>query len=415
MHSFKVNSLGHTLPCRKARLTGRLRTSDWSVPTLSRGQIAYAASDAVLVHRLWAIQHKELQRTGRLDAYELQRRVIPAVAAMERRGLLLDRAEHARQVDAWTTELGEARRSYTADTGSPPPTRPSEVREWLRRILPPHQLASWPCTANSGDLSTESANLKRLVGLPGTLPVLRMLAHAKLLSTFGPKLMQYINPATGRIHPSFHIAATKAGRFSCTRPNLQQVPSRRAPEFRRCIVAAPGNVLVGCDWSQVELRAAAWISGDPALTYIYQQGLDLHAEMASVIAGVPIEQITKEQRQAAKAISFGSVYGIGPKALAQNAFADYDVTMTEREARDALARFFTRFAILDQWRRQQANQCIAQGFIRIGAGRVVQAAWEPGRKLTFPQCCNLPVRGICADAMLRVCSGKQDGCERQSG
>jgi DNA polymerase I-like protein with 3'-5' exonuclease and polymerase domains len=161
-------------------------------------------------------------------------------------------------------------------------------------------------------------------------------------------------------------------------------------------------VLIGCDWNQVELRAAAWISGDPALTAIYEQGLDLHAEMAALMAGVPISAVSKEQRQAAKAVSFGSIYGIGPVALAQNAFADYGVEMTEREAREALNRFFTRFAILDQWRRRHADQSVAQGFIRIGAGRVVEAAWEPGRKLTFPQCCNLPVQGICADAMLRA-------------
>ena len=379
-----------------------LQTSDWSAPTLSRGQIAYAASDVVLVHRLWRTQQGELQRTGRWDAYELQRRAIPAVADMERRGLLLDRTEHERQVSGWTTELAEARRNYTTETCSPPPTTPNELRDWLRRILPPNLLAHWPRTANSHDLSTEGVHLKRLVHLPGTLPVLRMLQRAKLLSTFGAKLTQHINPVTGRIHPSFSIAAAKSGRFACSRPNLQQIPARRAPEFRRCIAAAPGNVLIGCDWNQVELRAAAWISGDPALTAIYEEGLDLHAEMAALIAGVPTSAITKDQRQAAKAVSFGSIYGIGPAALAQNAFADYGVEMTEQEARAALDRFFTRFAILDQWRHRNAKYCITQGFIRIGAGRVMQAAWEPGRKLTFPQCCNLPVQGAAADAMLRA-------------
>jgi hypothetical protein len=288
------------------------------------------------------------------------------------------------------------------DTGKPPPSTPNQVRDWLASILPPERLAQWPRTEKDQQLSIEGKHLKRLIGLPGTAPVLRMLAMEKLLSTFGPKLVEKLNPITGRLHPSFIISGAKSGRFACSHPNLQQLPSKRAPEFRRCIVASPGHVLIGCDWNQIELRAAGWISGDPELNEIYEQGLDLHKEMASQIAGVTLDQVTKDQRTAAKPVSFGAIYGIGPRSLAEDAFDNYDVEMSEAEAKDALEQFFNRFSVLNDWRQENYQRCQAEGLIRIGAGRVAEAAWEPGGRLTFPQCCNIPIQGICADAMLRA-------------
>jgi hypothetical protein len=171
-------------------------------------------------------------------------------------------------------------------------------------------------------------------------PVLAILAKEKLLSTFGAKFADKVNPVTGRLHTSYLLAGTKAGRFSASGPNLQQLPSTAAPEFKRCIVAAPGHLLVGCDWSQIEMRAAAWISGDRALTRVYADGRDLHAETAASVARVPVEHVTKEQRQAAKPVNFGAIYGIGPTSLAANAFADYGIEMSERDAAHALDRRF---------------------------------------------------------------------------
>ncbi len=173
-------------------------------------------------------------------------------------------------------ELTEAHGQYQSITGAVPPSKPAEVREWLARVLTIGQQEQWPRTSATGQLSIKDAQLKRLVHIPSCRPVLAMLAKAKLISAFGPKLVDMISPATGRLHASFNLAATKAGRFSCTGPNLQQLPSASAPEFKSCIVAAPGFLLVGCDWSQVEVRAAAWLSKDAALTRLYADGRDLH-------------------------------------------------------------------------------------------------------------------------------------------
>ncbi len=379
-----------------------LQTSCWSAPQLSPGQVAYAAIDAVLAHDLWQAMRPVVEAKGRLAAYELQRGAVPAVADMQLRGLGFDRDEHARQVENWSRELAEARRSYQEMTGKAPPTTPNDIRLWLAEVAA-DRIATWP-RSDTGELSIERKHLKRLAvsDIPTAKPVLSMLAMQKLISIFGSKLVEFINPATGRIHASYNIAGTKAGRFSAAKPNLQQLPSARAPDFRKAIVAAPGNVLVGGDWSQIELRAVAWISGDPELTAVFRDGRDLHSETAAAISGTPVSDITKLQRAAAKAVNFGSIYGIGAKALAANAFDSYGVEMSVPEAQQALDRFFARYATLRDWMREHADLCQARGYVEIGVGRVVEVNWEVGGRLTFQQCCNLPVQGAAADAMLRA-------------
>jgi DNA polymerase I-like protein with 3'-5' exonuclease and polymerase domains len=379
-----------------------LQTSCWSAPRLSAGQLAYAASDAVLTWRLWRRMRPALEQKDRLAAYELQRAAIPAVADMRLRGLGFDPDEHARQVETWARELAEARRKYVDLTGQAPPSRPDEVRAWLADVAG-DRLANWPRTS-SGELSIERKHLKRLAlsDEPTVKPVLDILAKEKLLSTFGPKLRDFVNPVTGRLHCFYNIAASKAGRFTASSPNLQQLPSAKAPGFKAAIIAAPGNVLVGGDWSQIEMRAAAWISRDPALTAVYADERDLHTETAALIAGVPVEEVNPAQRQGAKAVNFGSIYGVGPRTLAENAFDTYGVDMTAGAARAALDRFFLEYRGLKRWMYHHADLCQRRGYVRIGAGRVVEAVWEPGRKLRFPQCCNLPVQGAAADAMLRA-------------
>ena len=378
-----------------------LQTSDWAAPKLSAGQIAYAATDAILAWRLWPLLTDQLCQAGRWAPYELQRSAIPAVVSMELRGLGIDLAEHRRQSVAWSAELADARREYQALTGDAPPSKPAEVQAWLARVLDADTLANWPRTA-SGQLSIKDTHLKRLIHIPSCRPVLAMLATAKLISTFGPKLAEMVNPVTGRLHASFNIAGTKAGRFSCTKPNLQQLPSAKAPDFKRCIVPAPGNLLVGCDWSQVELRAAAWISGDIALTQLYADGRDLHTENAALIAGVALEDVTKEQRQGAKAVSFGALYGMQAPGLVEYAFDAYGVHLSTQDAEQALEKFFRSYPQLDRWRWDNWHECQRRQQVHIGAGRVVEAVWEFGGRLRFTQCCNLPIQGICADAMLRA-------------
>jgi DNA polymerase I-like protein with 3'-5' exonuclease and polymerase domains len=380
-----------------------LQTSDWGAPKLSPGQIAYAASDAILAYRLWPRLRTEIAKHRRTGAYRLQRSAIPAVAAMERRGLLLDKLEHAKHVDAWSQGLAHARREFLEITGDPPPVNDNQIRDWMLRVAP-EAMQSWPRTTTGQALSVEAKHLKRLLDLPGMKQVIEARALQHRLSNFGHKLLDFINPATGRIHCSFNLAATKAGRFSASKPNLQQMPGDKvAPDFRRCFIPEPGNLLIGCDWNQVEMRAAAWISECPVMTAVYAADpvRDLHCETAAAIAHVSPDQVTGAQRQAAKPVNFGSIYGIGAITLSEDAFDNYGILMTEAEAQRALDAFFQTFWGFNDWRWRHWREYKATGRVVVpGSGRTVEAAWEYSGNLRFTQCCNIPIQGICADAML---------------
>jgi DNA polymerase-1 len=232
--------------------------------------------------------------------------------------------------------------------------------------------------------------------------MLAVQAKYKLMQTFGEGLRKHINPVTQRIHCSFNIASSKAVRFSANSPNLQQIPSIKAPDFRKCIRAEPGYLLIGCDLSNIEVRAFAWVTKDETLTQVYREKRDLHTEVAASILGIPLDQ-ARDYRQLAKAIVFGAIYGAGPRRIAQTVYADFGVLWSEDDARAALDIFFTKYAPRGYvWRSRHADLCKQHGIVHIGCGRVVQADWEPSGRISFPQACNLPIQGIAADCMLRA-------------
>jgi DNA polymerase-1 len=387
--------------------------SDWGAEQLSKGQYAYAAADAVLAYRLWPnmvpelrhIQHSFGSTWRHWDAYELQRAAIPAVADMELRGWYLERGGHARQSKAWAVALAEAGHRFVELTGSPPPTSQDAKQKWLAQVLADHPAygVDWPLTP-TGLLSTRAGQLKRLVGIDAVHAFLVIRANEQLLSNFGPRLAERISPVTGRIHSRFNLGATKAGRFSSTSPNLQQLPMKRAPEFKSCIVAPPGYLLVGCDWSQVEMRAAAWLYEDPVLTAIFRDGRDVHAETAARIAGVAVAEVSPAQRDGAKPINFGAIYGQGPAGLRESAFLNYGVQMSLDDAEHACQRFRETYHVLYQGLWDNYRRCKSRGYILISEGRIVKAEWETqaGGRLKFTTCCNLPIQGSCANAMLRA-------------
>jgi DNA polymerase-1 len=224
----------------------------------------------------------------------------------------------------------------------------------------------------------------------------------KLISAFGARLLTMVSPATGRLHAHYMIAGAKSGRFTCSKPNLQQLPASKAPGFKRVIVPAPGYRLIGADWNQIEMRGAGWLAREPALYDLFAKGLDLHRETAAMIARLSRDEVTDEQRQRAKCISFGVTYGMQAISLVEYAYDSFDVIMTQLEAQRALDRIALAFPRLHQWKHQHYLLCQRRGYVEIGCGRVVKAEWEAKNSLWFALCCNLPIQGICADAMMRA-------------
>jgi DNA polymerase I len=419
-------------------LPKQLQTSDWSADTLSPGQIAYAALDAIIALRLWRLLRLELHAKGRGDAYLLARDAIPAAVRMQARGVGLDQAAHRAWIDDRTAAREAARNALTAETGLPPPEKPAQHIAFLKAALSTDEQEQWPRTVKRRELSTADADLKRMAHIPVIALLRAIKSEEKALSSFGAILAARV-ARDGRLHASFSVAGAKTGRMRCTAPNIQQCP--RDPVFRRCFTAADGHVLVVGDYSSMELRAVAEIAEDPIMRGDFgDPTFDPHRRLAAAINQVTEAEVTSDQRQGAKPINFGTIYGAGPNGLAASAWQSYGLKMTYEEAETARNAFFSRYRTLQAWMRRHADACQSAGVIPIGrCGRVIEAAWEappnkarqpwhanvdeddlwcdeddidvddavpwpagPTSPLRYTLCCNAPVQGACADVAMQA-------------
>jgi DNA polymerase-1 len=196
---------------------------------------------------------------------------------------------------------------------------------------------------------------------PAVAKLLEYRQHEKTLSAFGENVLGLINPKTGRIHPSFQQYGADTGRFSCTRPNVQQIPA--TSDFRKCFIAAPGYKLVTCDYSQAELRILAELSGDEAFVSAFKSGQDLHTLTASQMFGVPVDQVQKSQRSAAKAINFGLAYGMGPGGLAPRLGVSLD------ESKALISKYFAAYPGVQRWLDKAAKDSVRLGYSVTPLGR----------------------------------------------
>ena len=214
----------------------------------------------------------------------------------------------------------------------------------------------------------------------------------KLCDSFGPDYLSNIDPKTGRIHSSFY-PFTGAGRYSSSSPNLQQLP--RLKEFRACFRAVLGYVLGIWDYSQIELRIAAEISGDARMLYAYKTGLDLHILTAALLNDIDVAAVTKAMRQPAKAGNFGLLYGMGAERLAVYAQANYGVDMDEDQADEFIAKFFNGYSGLKSWHRKVfSDNNKRRGYTRTLSGRI--RYMKPNDHSAWA---NTPVQGTGADGL----------------
>lgn len=202
--------------------------------------------------------------------------------------------------------------------------------------------------------------------------------------------LDYIHPRTGRIHPTYTQLAAATGRFGCSNPNIQSFP--RTPEHRACIVPAPGRVLVVADYSQIELRIAAQISGDQRMLTALRKGEDLHRLTASILMDKPPAAVEPRERQAAKAVNFGLIYAMGASSLVDYARQQYGVDMTPEQAVRFRDRYFNAYRGVLAWhnhtRRENAS------IVRTLSGRMRQV--QPGN---LPTALNSPIQGTGADIL----------------
>jgi DNA polymerase-1 len=256
--------------------------------------------------------------------------------------------------------------------------------------------------------STDSAVLEALAddhALPGVILAWRTVQ--KLRGTYADALRQLIHPRTGRIHTCLNQAVAATGRLSSADPNLQNIPVRteEGREIRAAFVAPPGFRFLSADYSQIELRVLAHLSGDEALGQAFRDGADVHTRTAAELYGVPESAVTRDQRRSAKAINFGIVYGMGATRLAR------DIAVSRTAAQEVIGRYFRRYAGVKRYLDETVEQARATGQVRTLLGRrrlLPELASSEAQVRAFGErtAINTPVQGSAADliklAMLRV-------------
>ena len=241
---------------------------------------------------------------------------------------------------------------------------------------------------------------------PVCAKILEYRKYSKLRSTYIDSLIQLRDDA-GRVHTHFDQVGTATGRLSSSEPNLQNIPVRTelGREIRGAFIAKPGHVLVDADYSQIELRVLAHISGDETMIDAFRKGEDIHARTAAEVYGVPFEQVTHQMRSASKAVNFGIVYGISDFALAKN------IGVSRREARDFINRYFERYPGVKAYMEQSVKDARERGYAVTLMGRrryLPELASSNFNVRSFGERCamNSPIQGTAADiiklAMIRV-------------
>ena len=254
--------------------------------------------------------------------------------------------------------------------------------------------------------STDEDVLQELAKEQGAEIASELLRHrqmVKLLGTYVEALPQMVNPTTGRVHTRLHQAAVATGRLASSDPNLQNIPIRteEGRAIRGAFVPEPGWVLLDADYSQIELRVVAALAQDPVLLAAFEAGEDIHRRTASEVMGVPMDQVSADDRSKAKAVNFGLLYGQGPFALAAN------LGITQKEAKAFIERYFERMPKVAAWIEGTKEQALAEGLVRTHWGRIrrIPELESPNKQFQaqgLREAVNTVVQGTAADLMRRA-------------
>lgn len=325
----------------------------------------YAAQDADFALRLEA--HLRAQMDAKqLEMYEkMELPVAQVLFEMERNGVQIDRAELARQSAELGAELMKLEQEAYAAAGQPfNLNSPKQLQEILfdKMGIPTKGLKK---TAKGG-ISTNEAVLEQLApDYPLPKIILQNRSLAKLKSTYTDKLPEMISPKDGRVHTTYAQAVAITGRLASNNPNLQNIPIRTAEgrRVRRAFTAPQGSVIVSADYSQIELRIMAHLSGDKTLIAAFQNGEDVHRRTAAEVFGTAPENVSPEQRRYAKTINFGLIYGMGQYGLAKSLGID------NLSAKNFIDRYFARYLGVAEYMQRTKEQAAAQGFVETLFGR----------------------------------------------
>jgi len=367
---------------------------------------AYAAEDADVTLQLHQLLWDKLKKTeGQKRVFEeIEMPLVPVLAKMEQTGVLIDKQELQRQSQDLAEKMQQLEQQAWALAGHEfNLNSTNQIKQVLFEEMGLPVLRKTP----KGQPSTAEDVLEELAreyDLPRLILQYRSLA--KLKSTYLDKLPQQINPKTGRVHTQYHQANTSTGRLSSSNPNLQNIPIR-TPEgnrIRKAFIASPGNKIAAADYSQIELRIMAHLSGDENLLDAFAKGQDVHARTASEVFGVPIKAVTPEQRRTAKAINFGLMYGMSAFGLAKQ------LGISREEAQAHMDKYFAKYPKVFEFIETLRKKAHEQGYLDTIFGRRIYFPDINSRNRRVVAAAeraaiNAPLQGSAADIIKRAMIG----------
>ncbi len=375
------------------------------------GGVAVALAQATLRLREALAREVEALALGPL-VRDVELPLVRVLADMEWRGIAVDTERLAALSRLFAGELAELERRICADAGTDFNINSTPQ---LRHVL--YEKLQLPVLKKTKTgPSTDADVLAALAEMGFSTPTLLLEYRelTKLRSTYVEVLPTRVNPATGRIHTTFNQAGAATGRLSSLEPNLQNIPvrTRRGEEIRRCFVASSGSRLIVADYSQIELRVLAHLSGDEAFIAAFRRGGDIHRETAAVIFDTEPADVTPEMRARAKTINFATIYGQGAFSLSRQ------LGISQDEARDFIARYFTRFAGVRRFLDETVARARVAGYVEtiFGRRRYIPELQDRNRSVqAFGErtAMNSPMQGSAADiikvAMIGLAGALREG------
>ncbi|MFA9204199.1 MAG: DNA polymerase I, partial [Flavobacteriales bacterium] len=358
----------------------------------------YACEDADVTFQLYQLFNEKLKDLPALNTLlsEVELPTAQILTEMEANGILLDRAFLTELSQRFAEQILALEKIAHELAGQPfNVASPKQLGEILFDKL---GIAGGKKTA-SGQYATSEAILEKIEH-PLAETVLEYRGLSKLKSTYTDALVAQANPQTGRVHTSYHQANTATGRLSSSDPNLQNIPIRddTGRLIRRAFIAPAGRVLLAADYSQIELRLMAHLSQDAALLTAFQHGQDIHQATAAEVLGIPLEQVSSEQRRQAKAINFGLLYGMSSFGLSKQ------LKLSRAESQAYINQYFARYPQVLAYMERTRAQAAAQGYVSTLLGRRlytpdIKASNANVRQAAERAAINAPLQGSAADIM----------------
>lgn len=363
----------------------------------------YAAEDADITLRLHQVLRPKLAETGRLKSVyeEIDLPLVPVLSRMEQRGAMVSAStlrQHSQELAERMAELEQEAHEVAGEKFNLGSTKQLQAIFYDKLGLPVIKKTPKGAPSTAEPVLQELAHEHELPRL-----LLEHRSLSKLKSTYTDTLPELIHHRTGRIHTSYHQAVTATGRLSSSEPNLQNIPIRteQGRRIRQAFIAPAGYKLVAADYSQIELRIMAHLSGDPGLLTAFANGEDIHKATAAEVFGVALDAVTSDQRRSAKAINFGLIYGMSAFGLARQ------LDVARGVAQEYIDRYFDRYPGVLKYMDNIRKQAHDDGFVETLFGRRLYLPEINARNKQLQQAAertaiNAPMQGTAADIIKRA-------------